>query len=387
MSAPLSGVRVLDLSRLLPGPMCTAYLAELGADVIKIEDPRNGDYARTLGARPGGYSSVFRAINRAKRSVALDLKDPQGRGALTALVRSADVLLEGFRPGVAHALGVDHAAMAAVRPQLVYCSLSGYGQDGPRAAAAGHDINYLGYAGVLDGTGTRDGAPALSSIQIADLLGGAASAAIAILASLVGARASGDGRFIDVAMADATLAHAVFGVEALERTGAPAARGEDLLTGGAPCYGVYATGDGRFLAVGALEQKFWAALCAALGRDDLAPRQFDATARAVLEAIFATASRDAWVQRLAGVDCCVTPVLDLREALGDAQFASRGMVHRRGDGSIELAPPWRVSGNGFVPDRAAPAQGQHTRALLREAGYDDATIDALVARGVARVVD
>ena len=301
MSAPLAGVRVLDLSRLLPGPMCSLYLADLGADVIKVEDTRAGDYARALDTPPGRVSAMFRAINRGKRSVAIDLKDARGRDAFLALVRTADVVLEGFRPGVMAALGLDHPALAAVRPALVYCSISGYGQDGPRANEPGHDINYLGYTGVLEASGARGGPPALSSLQIADLLGGAASAAIAILAALVAARGGGEGRRIDVAMADATLAHAVFGVHAMEQRGAPAARGDDLLTGGVPCYGVYATGDARFLAVGALEEKFWTTLCQALGRADLVARQFErgAAVRGELEAIFAGATLAQWTDRLA----------------------------------------------------------------------------------------
>ena len=387
--APLEGIRVLDLSRLLPGPMCSLYLADLGADVVKVEDTGAGDYARTLGTKPGAQSALFRALNRGKRSIALDLKASAGRDAFYALVRTADVVLEGFRPGVARALGIDHPTLSALRPPLVYCSLSGYGQDGPRAGMAGHDVNYLGYAGVLDATGVRGGTPVLPSLQVADLLGGAASAAIAILASLLAAHSRGEGRYIDVAMADASLAHAVFGLHALEQSGAPAQRGDDLLTGGVPCYGVYATADGRFLAVGALEHKFWSALCTALDRPDLVAQAFDRSGavRAALDAIFAGAPRDTWIERLAGVDCCVTPVLDLAESLRDPQFDARGMVHRRADGTTELAPPFRLADHPFVAERVAPAQGEHTRDILRAAGYDDARIAALVAAGVLRAAD
>jgi crotonobetainyl-CoA:carnitine CoA-transferase CaiB-like acyl-CoA transferase len=364
--------------------MCTLYLADLGADVIKIEDMGAGDYARAIDAPPGTTSAFFRAVNRGKRSVALDLKRDEGRAAFMILARTAHVVLESFRPGVVRALGVHYEALAAVNPALVYCSLSGYGQDGPRALDAGHDINYLGYAGVLDQTGARGEAPALCNVQIADLLGGAASAAIAILAALVGARTSGRGRYVDVAMADASLAHNVFPLHTLEQHGVLAARGDDLLTGGVPCYGVYATAEGRFLAVGALEGKFWGALCNALGRPDLIAGQLardeaGARVRAALQAIFATATRDEWVARLAGVDCCVTPVLDLAEALQDVHFAARGMVHRRADGSREVAPPFRLSGHVFTPGRAAPAHGEHTREVLREAGCDDDAIARLAA--------
>ena len=231
---------MLDLTRLLPGPVCTLYLADLGADVVKIEDTSAGDYARHLGNRPGTVSAFFRAVNRNKRSAALNLKDARGRDAFLALARHADVIVESFRPGVVANLAVDYDTIAATNPRIVYASISGYGQTGPRALAAGHDINYLGYAGVLDQTGVRDGPPALSNLQVADLLGGAAAAAIAILAALVGAQRTGRGRYVDVAMADAALAHNIFALHALTQWGRTLPRGEDLLTGGVPCYGVYA---------------------------------------------------------------------------------------------------------------------------------------------------
>ncbi len=389
MTAPLAGVRVLDLTRLLPGPMATLYLADLGADVIKVEDPGAGDYARTLDPAGGTPNACFRALNRGKRSLCVDLKQADGHAAYLALVRTADVVVEGFRPGVAAALRVDYTACSAVNPAIVYCSISGYGQHGPRAAAAGHDINYLGYAGVLEQTGAAGGPPVLGNVQIADLLGGAAPAAIAILAALVGVRGGGAGRFIDIAMADAALAHNVFALHALEARGATAPRGADLLTGGVPCYGVYATGDGRFLAVGALEPKFWQALCDALARPDLVNGRLargaaGARVRAELEAIFATAPQALWVERLSGVDCCVTPVLDLAAALEDPHFVAREMVRRRGDGSREIAPPFRMSGHAFTAGRKAPAQGEHSRAVLRELGCDEATLARWEAAGVVR---
>jgi alpha-methylacyl-CoA racemase len=421
---PLTGIRVLDLTRLLPGPMCTLYLADLGADVVKVEDTGAGDYARTLPATPeapqawgdhvsrdgpprartapaGGsaaaqpqawgdhMSAWYRAINRNKRSLAVDLKTGDGHAAFMALARGADVVVEGFRPGVVRTLGVDHDAVRAINPRIVYCALSGYGQTGPRALAAGHDVNYLGYAGVLHHTGQRGGAPALPSLQIADLLGGAATAAIAILGALLGAQRSGEGRYVDVAMADAVLAHEVLALGALEDAGDVPARGEDLLTGGVPCYGVYATQDGGWLAVGALEPKFWRALCATLDRNDLVPLQFatgadGARVRETLAALFSSRTRDAWSRCFAGVDCCVTPVLTFAEALADPQFAARGMVIERPDGSRQYAPGWAFAPGAFSVTRDAPRQGEHTRAVLREAGYADDLIDRMVETGVVR---
>jgi crotonobetainyl-CoA:carnitine CoA-transferase CaiB-like acyl-CoA transferase len=386
---PLAGIRVLDLSRLLPGPVCTLYLADLGADVVKVEDTGAGDYARALGARGAAPSAFFRAVNRNKRSLAIDLKDPRGRDAFLALVRGADVVVESFRPGVVDALGVGYAALREANPRVVLASISGYGQDGPRAAMAGHDINYLGYAGILDQTGTAGGAPALCNLQIADLLGGAASAAIAILAALLRAQRSGAGARIDVAMADAALAHNVFALHALAQWGATRPRGEDLLTGGVAAYGVYGTSDGRWLAVGALEDKFWRLLCATIDRDDLAGSGLATgvegqRVRRELEAVFAARRLSYWQRVFADVDCCVTPVLTLDEALDDAQFAARGMVVGA-DGTRAFAPPFRVEGLPFEVTRQAPAQGEHGVEVLREAGLAAGTIDALVAAGVVRV--
>jgi crotonobetainyl-CoA:carnitine CoA-transferase CaiB-like acyl-CoA transferase len=386
---PLSGVRVLDLTRLLPGPMCTLYLAQMGADVIKVEDTGAGDYARTLGA-PGAVAAFFALVNRGKRSIALDLKRDAGRAAFLALARTADVIVESFRPGVVQALRVDAAAVRTINPRVVYASISGYGQDGPRAAAAGHDINYLALAGVLDQIGSAGGPPALANLQIADLLGGAAMPAVAILGALYDAQRSGRGRDIDVAMTDAVLAHNVFPLQALVEHGRTTPRGTDLLTGGVPCYGVYATADGRHLAVGALEEKFWRTLCEALQRPDLVPfgrasGEEGERTRSALAKIFGEAPLAHWVEHFRDIDCCVTPVLTLAEALRDAQLVARGMVHRTPDGSPTFGPPFRMTASAPDCVAPAPAQGQHTRELLREAGYDEAAIAALVAQRIVSV--
>jgi crotonobetainyl-CoA:carnitine CoA-transferase CaiB-like acyl-CoA transferase len=386
MSAPgvapvLSGVRVLDLTRLLPGPVCTMHLADLGADVIKVEDPESGDYARDMDAPAGGDSPFFSMVNRNKRSIALDLKRAPARDAFMRLVATADALIEGFRPGVATRLGIGYDSISAINPRIVYCALSGYGQTGPYRDRAGHDINYLGYAGVLDQTGVGGGPPALCNLQIADLLGGALSAATAMLAAMVGARVSGRGRYIDLAMADSTLSHNIFALHALAARGATAPRGMDLLSGGVPCYGVYRTSDRRWMAVGALEQKFWERLCEALERPDLKPFHLargeeGLATRNVLEAIFARETRAHWTQMFARIDCCVTPVLTLEEALVDEQFISRGMV-RGAAGKLQFASPFGLTPPSQAPVTPAPALGQHTREILLEAGYSEAEISAL----------
>ena len=390
MSAPLEGVRVLDLSRLLPGPVCTLHLADLGADVVKVEDTGAGDYARALGLASSGDgrvppvapSAFFRMVNRNKRSLSLDLKADAGRAAFLRLAERADVIVESFRPGVVDRLGIGYAAVAAVNRRIVYCSITGYGQTGPYRDRAGHDINYLGYAGVLDQTGTAGGPPALSNLQVADLLGGAMNASTAILAAMLGAARTGEGTHVDVAMTEGALAHNIFALHAVETFGHVQARGEDLLTGGVPCYGVYATQDGRYLAVGALEEKFWRALCEALGRPDLVAGQLATgragdTARRQLAAIFAQRPQAHWIERLAGVECCVTPVLSLDETLVDPQVRARDMVVTAADGRRQYAPPFRLAGHTFSIARDAPRQGEHSEEVLRESGFTDDEIAAL----------
>ncbi len=394
MSGPLDGVRVLDLSRLLPGPVCTLHLADLGADVVKVEDTGAGDYARSLGLAPADSGSAasdapsafFRMVNRNKRSLALDLKTIAGREAFLRLAQQADIIVESFRPGVLDRLGVGYEAVAAINPHLVYCSITGYGQTGPYRNRAGHDINYLGYAGVLDQTGASGGPPTLSNLQVADLLGGAMNASTAILAALFGASRTGKGTHVDVAMTEGALAHNIFALHAIQARGHARARGSDLLTGGVPCYGVYATQDGRHLAVGALEEKFWRALCEALERPDLVAGQLatgpagDAVRRQ-LAVIFGERTQAHWIERLAAVECCVTPVLTPDETLADPQVRARGMIVTASDGSRQYAPPFRLAGHAFNIARFAPAQGEHSAEILREAGFSAEEISALLDSG------
>jgi crotonobetainyl-CoA:carnitine CoA-transferase CaiB-like acyl-CoA transferase len=380
-------MRVLDLTRLLPGPLATQHLADYGAEVIKVEDTGAGDYARTMGAMNGGTSYFYQVINRNKRSLRLDLKQPEGRALFLRLVETADVVVEGFRPGVMDKLGLGYEVLAAANPAIVCCSISGYGQSGPYSQRAGHDINYIGYAGVLDQTGTAGGAPAIANLQIGDLLGGSLSALLGLLVAVIEARASGRGRHVDVAMSEAALAHAIFPLVEVLAHGRVRPRGEDLLTGGVPCYGVYETADGRHMAVGALEEKFWSLVCDTLDRPDLKSAHLatgaeGARARAELEAIFRGRTQAEWVALFVPVDCCVTPVLRLEESLEDAQFAARGMVMEVG-GVRQFAPPVRL--RGFVPPaaRPAPAAGGDSDAILAELGLAPAEIARLRA---ARVI-
>ncbi|CCF96193.1 CoA transferase [Ralstonia solanacearum] len=353
---PLTGVRVLDLTRLLPGPAATRHLADLGAEVIKIEDPGPGDYARDMLRTPadraaGRPSLFFRALNRGKAELRLDLKRAEDREALIGHARHADVLIESFRPGVMARLGIGWETLRAANPALVMCSISGYGQDGPLAQAAGHDINYIGYAGMLDQLAGDNGTPIVPNVQIGDLLGGALTAAVGILAALVDARATGRGRHIDVSMTDAVFAHNLMAFFAVGAHGRASRAGTDLLNGGVPCYGVYRTADGRFMAVGALELKFWQALCDVIGRPEWKGRHWSCgqpvggdEARALrdaLAALFRSATQAEWIARFAGTDCCVTPVLRMEEALQHPLFAERNSVVKENGEPVQLALPLR----------------------------------------------
>ncbi|MBK9783816.1 MAG: CoA transferase [Betaproteobacteria bacterium] len=377
---PLAGIRILDLTRLLPGPVTTLHLADLGAEVIKIEDPQVGDYARTLGTGQGEDSAYFRMINRNKQGLRLDLKKPEGVEVFMRLAREADVIIESFRPGVMDKLGVGYAVIAAVNPKIAYCSISGYGQDGPYKDLAGHDINYLGYAGVLDQIGSAGGNPAIPNFQIADLLGGAMTAAMGILAVVIEAQRTGQGRYIDVSMTDSVLAHTYFAMLRLNDAGQSAPRGTDLLSGGLPCYATYRCADGKHMAVGALEGKFWKTACEVLGHPDWLKRQWDASLRGELAELFATRPRDEWASLFAAVDCCITPILSPEEALANEQILARKMVVQE-DGLTQFAPPLKMSGFEFSIRQAAPKSGEHNAAILAAAGYSTTEIQRLESAG------
>ena len=382
---PLAGVTVLDLTRLLPGGYCTLLLSDLGADVIKVEEPGRGDYIRWTPPLIDGQSSAHRAINRGKRSITINLKEGTGAELLRRLAEGADVLVESFRPGVMEGLGLGWETLSRDNPRLVYCSITGYGQSGPYRDLVGHDINYAGYGGVLSMAGPKGGPPVLPGAQVGDLGGGGMMAAIGILAALVDRDRCGAGRYIDASMLDGVVSWLSVHAGMALATGEPPAPGRGLLTGGLACYRIYRAGDGRYLTVGAFEPRFWKALCEALGCPELVDDQFAPEERQQemaerLEEIFATKGRDEWVAELTAVDACVGPVNDVLEALADPQ-----VVHRRMVAEVEGVPvgPGPVPAiSGFRPDiRPAPALGADTDEVLKQIGMEDEEIAELRSSG------
>lgn len=302
----LSGITVLDLTRLLPGPMATQWLVDMGARVIKIEDRGPGDYMRTLNPQ------LFASVNRGKEFLSLDLKQEADRETFRQLASQADVLVEGFRPGVMDRLGFGWDALHALNPRLVYVAITGYGYNTPYRDMAGHDINYLSLAGILDQFAPSGGPPVIPGIQIADLAGGSMYAVMGLLAALNARHRTGEGAFID-----ASMTHGSALLLPVART-----NGEAMLTGRYACYNIYQAKDGRYVAVGALEAKFWANLCTALERADLIPDQFAEDPRrqeviAELRTIFLQREAEAWFQFFRHIDACVTPVRTVTEAGDD----------------------------------------------------------------------
>ncbi len=392
MSLPLSGIRILDLSRLLPGAFTSQMLADFGADVIKVEEPESGDYARFMPPHgPGGMGIYFLALNRNKRSVTLNLKTGRGREIFLRMVREADVLLESFRPGVLERLGLGYEQLKETNRGIIYCAISGYGQDGPYQNRAGHDLNYAGYAGLLHYNRSANGAPMLPPTQIGDLVGGGQSAAIGILTALVGRAQTGEGRKIDAAMTEGVTALLPIAATTYLNTGKAPRPGLSALDGGLPCYNIYETQDGKYVTLAALEPKFWQAFCTHIGHLELLPFHMPVgpgeskQAKDMLRAIFKSKTRAEWLSEFADIDACVGPVYDIGEALQDEQAQVRGMVINGGiDGepysSLTSLP--RISDVTVEHRYPPPRIGAHTDEVLRAIGYNDAEIEQFRGEGI-----
>jgi alpha-methylacyl-CoA racemase len=402
MSLPLEDVKVLDLSRLLPGGFCSLLLADLGAEVLKVEDTGAGDYIRWSppyydGAHESARSALYLSLNRNKRSISLDLKSDGGREVLLKLVSEYDVVLESFRPGVLDRLGVGYERMRQENPRIVYCAISGYGQDGPKRDAPGHDMNYLGLMGMLGLTGERCGPPIQAAGQIADIGGGATMAGLGILAALherdgsLERPGSGEGQFVDISMSDGALSWLVMVVGRYFADDVTPHRGDLELAGALICYRPYECSDG-WISLGALEPKFWQAWCKGVGREDLIERQFErpgSGAHAEVQAIFKSRSRDEWEEFSREHQCCLEPVLELDEALGSELVRAREMVVEISQPGVQrpvrqLGLPVKLSRTpGTATRMPAPALGEHTAEVLRDLGFSAAEASALLASGAA----
>jgi crotonobetainyl-CoA:carnitine CoA-transferase CaiB-like acyl-CoA transferase len=398
---PLEGIRVLDLTRLLPGGFCSQMLSDFGAEVIKVEDTGPGDYIRyapplyevtdaEAGADEGATrSGLYLSLNRGKRSIRLDLKSDGGKKAFGRLVPTADVVLEGFRPGVAERLGVDYEALRHINPGLVYCSISGYGQDGPARDRAGHDLNYLAATGMLAMTGQAGGPPIQPAGQIGDLGGGAMNAAFGILAALIEKGKSGKGQMVDISMTDGAFAWQAMAAGAALVDGTSPRRGEVLLGGGVLCYLTYEAADG-WVSCGALEPKFWRAFCEGTGHEDLIELQFERPGGEAWEkvaAVFRERTREEWKSFNDQYDCCIEPILELDEALESDLFREREMIvefDQPGIGPVrQIGSPIRMSRTPAADASAAPAIGADTKEVLGSAGFSPKEVEELFEAGVA----
>jgi len=394
---PLEGIRVLDLSRLAPGPYCTMLLGDLGADVLLVEEPAvsgaptgRGQAARRLLDRDASERVLaFNALARNKRSIALNLKNEAARQVFYKLAEMADVVLEGFRPGVVKRLGVDYETLRQVNPRLVYCSLSGYGQDGPYAGLVGHDINYISIGGALGMIGWPGTPPAIPMNIIADFAAGGLYAAFAILAALIARQRTGRGQYVDMAMTDGVISLLVAIVGQYFGSGVAPRPGQSFLNGAAPFYSVYETRDGRWLSIGSLEPWFWEALCRAMGREDFVPHQMNSDKYPEIfehfRQQFKTRTRDEWFEYLKQFDICVAPVYSLDEVFDDPHVRARHML-------VELEHPTlgkvqqvgigaKLSETPGSVRSLAPRRGEHTEEVLLQAGYGKEQIRRLREEG------
>ena len=393
MVMALEGIKVLDLSRLAPGPHCSMLLADFGADVTLVEavpgsSAKLGGTSGLRRSEGADRAAAYNALGRGKKSIALNLKDQAARDIFYEMVWGADVVIEGFRPGVVKRLGVDYETLAKINPRIICCSISGFGQTGPYSNLVGHDINYISIGGALGVTGRPGQAPAIPVNLVADFAGGGLTAAFAICVAIIAREKTGRGQDIDVGMSDGVLSLMTSGFSGFFSNNQPIRPGEMLLNGAAPFYNTYQCGDGRWFSIGSIEAHFYAALCAVLGIEEYAQRQFDQAAWpemiTKLQKIFKTKTADEWMAIMSEHDICATPVLEMENVVTNEHNLARGMV-------VELDSPIgkvkqigvgpKLSDTPGVPTTTAPVLGQHTDEVLKALGRDDGQIAALRESG------
>jgi alpha-methylacyl-CoA racemase len=386
---PLEGIRILDLTRQAPGPYCTMLLGDLGADVVIVEEAPGAGRRMEMGMSE--RTQAFWALNRNKRSVGLNLKESRAQEAFLKMAESADVVIEGFRPGVVKRLGVDYDAVRARNPRLIYCSLSGYGQTGPYSGLVGHDINYISIGGALGMIGTPGSPPAIPMNIIADFAGGGLYAAFSILGAVIAREKTGRGQYVDIAMSDGVTSLLAFPASQYFAAGLVPKPGVEMLNGGAPFYAVYECSDGKWLSIGCIEPWFWSELCKALDCEDFIPQQMNREKHPeifdYLRKRFMDKTRDEWFEQLRRRDICVGPVYTLDEVFEDPHVQARGMVteveHPDFGAVKQVGVGPKFSETQGAVRTTAPKRGEHTAALLREAGYADAEIEEMKAAGIA----
>lgn len=390
----LEGIKVLDLTRLLPGAFCSQLMADMGAEVIKIEQPGRGDYNREFLPVAKKESGSFLLLNRNKKSVALDLKPEEGKRIFRELVATADVVLEGFRPGVMERLGLSYEKLAEINPGIVFCAISGYGQDGPMRLAPGHDLNYLAMAGALQLFGKAGEDPIVPGLSVADVGGGSLMASTGILAALIARGKTGRGQFVDISMFDGSVAWLAYhGADYLFGDIEPRG-GERPFIGQAACYNVYRCIDGKHVALGIIEDHFWHRFCEAVGLPQLKECQWPTGEEAKmqkrqLDTLFSTKTRDAWVEFLAPADIPFSPVYNMQEAFSQPHFRHRKLlqtVSHPVEGEVaQLGFPIKLSGTPASIRTPAPLLGQHTAEILRGIGYAAGDLERLNSAGVVEL--
>lgn len=384
MTLPLTGIKVLDLSRLLPGPFCSQVLADFGAEVLKVEETGLGDYLRWFPPMAGEYSALFYSVNRSKQSMTLNLKHEQGREILRKLVAESDVLLESFRPGVMEKLGLGYDELKKINKRLIYCAITGYGRSGPYRDKVGHDLNYLNLAGITSLIGPKDGKPSMANIQIADIGGGSLWGVISILLALQAKQLTGEGQLCDVSMLDAVLSWLAFPMAAYSAAQEDVSRGNGLLGGGYACYNIYETSDHKYISLGGIEDKFWATVCKKLGREQYIEQRTNTEAQqgmiADFEQLFLQKTQAEWTEFFSDVDVCFTPVKEFKDLPHDPQIKAREMLidTKFGDQNVTLVGlPVKLSQTPGQISTDIPAYGEHTLEQLRRLGYSEAQIEQL----------